>query len=65
VAEIANLDFHPALRAGNGTEISRMAVAANPDWRAFGQRTFLLGFKPFVKFDRAPSHNTRAPSAPS
>lgn len=55
--KITNLNLDLPLRAGDRTEITYVAVPANPHWRAFRNHTRRSrGFQPFVKLDRIASY---------
>ena len=65
LVQIPDLDGDAAIRCGNRSQITSMAVPADPNGRPFRQRSALLCLKPFVKFDGASAVRKREQSEPS
>jgi hypothetical protein len=47
--EIADLDIDLAVDIGQRTQITDMAISANPDWRALRHLAIIRGGKPLVE----------------
>ena len=56
LVEVADLDLDAALRVGDRAEVAQVAVAADPDRRARGQRLGRLRLQPFVELARVAAH---------
>jgi hypothetical protein len=54
--QIANLDFHTALRIRHRPDIAGVAIAADPHGRALRQRVTFHAVEPLVKLAGAASH---------
>jgi hypothetical protein len=51
--DVTYLNGNPAVDRRDRSQIAGMAIAANPDRRAFRKRATFLRFEPFVKLDCA------------
>ena len=56
LVEIADLDFHAAVGVGDRSEIAGVAIAADPDSRAFGERVTFNAVEPFIELGRVATH---------
>jgi hypothetical protein len=52
LVKVPNLDGDTPVYAGNGTEVTDVTIAADPDRRPFGQRAAFLLLQPLEEFDR-------------
>jgi len=59
LVKVAHLNRDRAVHAADGTKISDVAVAADPDWRPLRQRRAVGGLQPFIKPVRAAPNISR------